>query len=252
MDLREAMDIVGLSNENEPLPTNRKMPGPSYDLPAHACKRGAVLAHDRRSMCHPKTCYAKRGWFRAPWVKEGLERRLASIGRPAWAEAFGVVLRTKYATIRHFRWHASGDLQSANHLRDIIQVARLAPWMKFWLPSHEPAIVEEVLRSRGFHELPDNLTIRISADRLYEFPELVDISLTLRQLQFSMVHEVFGQAPKMVNAGWPVFECRSHERGNECGGCRVCWSNNPALKVVSYPRTTSRGVIRSAQLRILP
>jgi len=68
---KEATQITGgLSAPN-------KMPGPSINLPAVACITGAKLAKVRGSTC--SGCYALKGRYRFPNVKEAMNRRLASL-----------------------------------------------------------------------------------------------------------------------------------------------------------------------------
>lgn len=238
MDLLTACAIVGVNPDN-PFPRNSKMPGPSFDLPASACKRGSELATNPGSMCHPKSCYAKRGFFTFKNVVEPSERRLAALMNPGWVEAFVTILRLKYATTTYFRWHASGDLQSAEHLRRIVEVAVRCPGVMFWLPTHEGAIVRQVVGDFA-ESMPHNLMIRISADLIGESAR-TDFPFT------SSVHRDYGDPPKGAS------ECRAHDRDNECGPCRACWSRK--VTRVSYPRTrASVGVSgtgkRSKQLRI--
>lgn len=246
MNLTEAMAEVGAVNEAQPFGQNTKMPGPSYDLPAWECKRGTLLSSDRRSMCHKKRCYAKRGFFRWRHVKERSYAHLASLTNARWVEAFIFILRTVYRKERWFRWHAAGDLQSKQHLRNIIDVARGVPHIRFWLPTHEPFLVAEVLRERDYATLPDNLTIRISADAINALPNWDEWPLVIRTLPASMVHPTYGEPP--VIPGKLVFECRSHDRDNECGKCRVCWSH---ADVVSYPETTTKGVTTQRRLPVI-
>jgi hypothetical protein len=65
---------------------------------------------------------------------------------------------------KHFRWHDSGDLQSLEHLRKIVAVARRLPGVKFWLPTREYQTVEAY--RRGYGVMPANLVVRYSAIRI--------------------------------------------------------------------------------------
>lgn len=246
MDLATAIVLVGAASELQPFTTNNKMPGPSYDLPARACRRGSILASDPKSMCNDRTYYAKRGFFRWSHVRAAAERRLMSIVNPRWVEAFAYILHTKYRSTTHFRWHASGDLQSIAHFQKIVQVAREVRHMRFWLPTHEPYLLAEALMHPDTGRLPDNLTVRISADRVGERPRWEDWPLNVRRLPTSMVHYTYGDPPKI--SGHKVFECRAHDRDNSCGPCRACWK--PALEVVTYPKTDIRGVSANRRLPI--
>lgn len=235
MSLETAMEIVGVRNAADPFPTNSKMPGPSFDLPASACRRGSELAAHPTSMCNQKNCYAKRGFFLFPNVREAQARRLAAISSPGWVEAFVTILRLRYPTVTYFRWHASGDLQSFDHLMNIMSVAAACPGIRFWLPTHEHALISQIKPEW----VPTNLMIRLSADLISQ-PAPRSWPFT------STVHSVYGDPPP------GSVECRSHDRDNSCGTCRACW--NPRASSVSYPRTNSAGVagtgIRPRQLRI--
>lgn len=243
MNLEQAMAAVGARNANDPFPTNSKMPGPSYDLPASACKRGTELASRPDAMCNPKNCYAKRGFFVMPNVQEAHNLHLASIDNEDWVDGFVYILETRYSDERWFRFHASGDIQHHRHLLNIMQVAVRRPQMRFWLPTHEPYIVHDVLAN---YVRPENLTIRISADAIGARPDY-DLPWYANELPRSMVHHDYGDPPS------GVYECRAHDRDNECGRCRACWS--PNADVVSYTKTSAGGRIngtgrRSPQLRL--
>jgi hypothetical protein len=41
----------------------------------------------------------------------------------------------------YFRWHDSGDLQSLQHLLDIVRIAEQLPNVSFWLPTKEKGLV---------------------------------------------------------------------------------------------------------------
>ena len=87
-----------------------KMPEGSYNLPASACQTGAKLAQVPGTPCHG--CYALKGRYRFPNVKNALARRLKSLDHPQWVEAMTVLVKGK----KHFRWHDSGDVQSVDHM----------------------------------------------------------------------------------------------------------------------------------------
>ena len=95
-----------------------KMPGYAYNLPAWECKVGSKLAKVPGSVCHG--CYALKGRYRFPNVKEAMYRRLASITRPDWARTMAADINARKS--RFFRWHDSGDVQSVKHLLKIFHV----------------------------------------------------------------------------------------------------------------------------------
>lgn len=207
MKVHEAEDITGgLSKPS-------KMPGPAYSLPASFCKMGSSLALIPGTTCF--NCYALKGRYGFPAVQKALGRRLASLGDPRWVEAMVTLIvasKTKW-----FRWHDSGDIQSVDHLRKIIQVCEELPNVKFWLPTREYVFVNEY-RKTG--RVPANLTIRLSAHKIDAQPP------SGYGLPTSTVHtygaEVHGT------------ECRAYTRENKCGNCRACW--NPNVPNISYPK----------------
>ena len=98
-----------------------KMPEGSYNLPAAACQTGAKLREIPDTPCHK--CYAFKGRYNFPNVKDALQRRLASLNHPQWVEAMTTLVKKK----KHFRWHDSGDLQSVEHLINIYLRAKALP-----------------------------------------------------------------------------------------------------------------------------
>jgi hypothetical protein len=172
-----------------------KMPGFSYNLPATKCITGAKLVKIPGSVC--SGCYALKGRYRFPNVKDAMQRRLDSINHPLWIKAMATsILETKTG---FFRWHDSGDLQSLEHLKKIFEVCNLTPGIQHWLPTREASIISCIQAN----EVPKNLIIRLSA------------------------HKVDGKASTF----WPWTStvvtsektCPAAEQGNKCLDCRACW-----------------------------
>ena len=172
-----------------------KMPGFSYNLPATRCITGAKLVKIPGSVC--SGCYALKGRYRFPNVKDAMQRRLDSINHPLWIKAMATsILETKTG---FFRWHDSGDLQSLDHLKKIFEVCNLTPGIQHWLPTREASIISCIQAD----EVPKNLIIRLSA------------------------HKVDGKAATF----WPWTStvvtsektCPAAEQENKCKDCRACW-----------------------------
>jgi len=108
-----------------------KMPEGSYNLPARACITGAKLRQIPGTPCFG--CYAFKGRYNFPNVKDALTRRLESIQDPQWVQAMAVLIKGK----KFFRWHDSGDIQSVDHLKKIFEVCDLTPDTMHWLPTQE-------------------------------------------------------------------------------------------------------------------
>ena len=68
-----------------------KMPEGSYNLPASACQTGAILREVPDTPCHK--CYAFKGRYNFPNVKNALQRRLASLTHPQWVEAMTTLFK---------------------------------------------------------------------------------------------------------------------------------------------------------------
>jgi hypothetical protein len=172
-----------------------KMPGFSYNLPATKCITGAKLVKIPGSVC--SGCYALKGRYRFPNVKDAMQRRLDSINHPLWIKAMATsIIETKTG---FFRWHDSGDLQSLDHLKKIFEVCNLTPGIQHWLPTRETSIIACIQAD----EVPKNLIIRLSA------------------------HKVDGKASTF----WPWTStvvtsektCPAAEQENKCKDCRACW-----------------------------
>jgi len=187
---KEASKIVG------GLSVPSKMPCYSINLPATACKVGAILAKAPGTTCHG--CYALKGRYRFKTTKNAMARRLRALTHGSWTAAM-VTLITGH---KYFRWHDSGDLQGPAHLKKIIEVAKATPDTMHWLPTRE----HKLLALMDPAIIPKNLLIRVSATK------------------------VNGPAPRW----WPwtstvsttTKTCPAPDQGGKCKSCRACWSRD--------------------------
>ena len=202
--LKAAQSIAGT------LGTPSKMPGKAYGIPASACITGAKLHSVPNSVC--SDCYAMKGQYPAPSVQLGQSRRLAGLDHPQWVDA--MIYMIKHAGEQYFRWHDSGDLQSVQHLLNIVTVAEQCSDVRFWLPTREKKIVRTVLSIIG--QFPKNLVIRVSA-------AMIDGDAPAGFDHVSLVHE---HAPAKAQA------CPAPQQNGKCGDCRACWSRD--VPAVSY------------------
>ena len=182
-----------------------KMPEGSYNLPATACQTGAKLREIPGTPCYG--CYAFKGRYNFPNVKDALARRLDSLTHPDWVEAMATLVKGK----KHFRWHDSGDLQGPEHLKKIFEVCKLTPETSHWLPTQE----RKLLQFLDPAIIPTNLVIRLSNAKNDTVP---------------------GQAwthwSTVVTKPRAGHVCPAPEQGNNCGSCRACWSKD--VKEVQY------------------
>ena len=182
-----------------------KMPGFAYGLPAKDCITGKKLVKIENSVC--SKCYALRGHYRYSNVQKAHARRLLAIQNENWTNAMAYLLNVKSASF--FRWHDSGDLQSLQHLEKIVNVCRLTPNTKHWLPTREYGIVASYVAKHG--DFPSNLCVRLSAFK-FEFPAPSGLAKRLN-VQTSTVSKT-------------SFTCPASKQENNCGLCRACWNTN--------------------------
>ena len=195
---KEASKIVG------GLSTPGKMPCYSINLPATACKVGSILARVPGTTCHG--CYALKGRYRFKTTKRAMARRLRALSHGSWTAAMTALIPGH----KYFRWHDSGDLQGAQHLKNIFEVCKNTPDTSHWLPTREHAL----LQLMDPDVVPKNLIIRISATK------------------------VNGPAPRW----WPWTStvstksktCPAPDQGGKCRSCRSCWSRD--ISNVTYAK----------------
>lgn len=210
-----------------------KMPGYSYGISAQRCQTGGNLRGVAGSVC--ASCYAMTDWYRT-WrpLLEGHRRRWQGIHHPLWVDAMVCLISSKCRRPEHrwMRWHDSGDLQGTWHLSAIAEVCRRTPDVRHWLPTREYAFVAEYLTR---HEIPENLTIRLSAHMIDQEPVLGELERALVGLPVSTVSTVSRYTSGVaIVEGKGSVECRAVEaRDNKCGPCRACWDSR--VSAVNYP-----------------
>lgn len=205
-----------------------KMPGTSYGISASKCLTGAKLAKIEGSVCFG--CYAMKGNYLYPSIKQAHKQRLRGIKSPKWAYAMARLLLHMHSLDANgrprkgrngpivpgwHRWHDSGDLQSVEHLAKICDVARLTPAIKHWLPTREGTMLKQYVDAGGV--VPVNLIIRLSAT-------MVDGPAPKWWRHTSGVHKA---APAQGH------DCPARHQDGKCGDCRACWSFD--VPHVSYP-----------------
>ena len=136
-----------------------------------------------------------------------MARRLAALSDSRWVRAMTVLMHNR----KYFRWHDSGDIQSAWHLKCILEVCNRTPYTQHWLPTREA----KLLQFMDPDTIPTNLIIRLSATK------------------------VNGAAGK----SWPWTStvtdgkdktCPAPDQGGQCKSCRKCWDKS--VKNVIYAK----------------
>lgn len=197
MTPKQAWDFVG------GLSAPSKMPGYSYSISARRCITGMKLRSVKGSVC--SVCYALKGNYGFPCVKNAMEKRFNSISDPLWVEAMTIAIG-HYDNCGFFRWHDSGDLQSLDHLEKMVAIANNLPKIKFWLPTREYSIIGEFVRKHKV--FPKNFIVRLSSYMLEGPPP-------------PLAKKYGVQSSGVSKEG---FTCPASEQFNSCRECRKCWS----------------------------
>ena len=198
------------------LSNTSKMPGYSISTPAADCKTGSKLAQVPGSVCHG--CYALKGSYRYPNVKEAMAKRQDFMKSPKWVEL--MVKTIDKTRSPYFRWFDSGDVQSVQHGHQILEVCERTPGKSHWIPTRETKIWKTVLLQRK-GMLPGNVVLRASATMVNDSP-LKSFENT------STVHDENYQGPNLGHI------CPASQQSGKCGDCRACW--DAEVKNVSYPK----------------
>ena len=186
-----------------------KMPGYAYGIPAQYCPIGSILVKQKGTVC--SSCYALKGRYVFPTVRQAQEARFRSLRHEKWVQALEFMIKRK--DCKYFRWHDSGDLQGLWHLKNIVDVALRCPYTKFWLPTREGKVVREYMQTVG--PFPLNLVVRVSG-------AMID----------GPAPSGFSNTSTVTTKG--DHTCPAYKQGGKCGTCRSCW--DIAVANVSYPR----------------
>ena len=208
--LKKARELTGGGITSK----NKKMPFYNYDLSAKDCVKGSILREVKGSVC--EKCYADTGNYNFPSVKLSHKYHLKSLENGfEWSVAMAYQI-LHYKT-KFFRFHASGDLQSLDHAIQIINLAKLTPSCKYWIPTRETGILKE-LKEQNI-SIPKNCIFRVSAP-------LIDGHLNSK---------VFRNTSSVItsdkNASGKNI-CPSLNQGGMCLDCRNCW--NTKIKNINY------------------
>ena len=183
----------------------------SISLDAKKCKTGSKLAKKSGTVCNG--CYALKGCYVFPVVKDAMARRLEFFNSKNFIPIMVWLLQSQKK--KFFRWFDSGDVQDVFMALNILEVCRLTPNIKHWIPSKEYKIWRQALK---IQKLPDNVVLRMSSPNIDQEP--------LKEFQnTSTVHEnkkAFG------------LECIAYKQDGKCLDCKACY--DPKIKNISYPK----------------
>jgi hypothetical protein len=115
--IEEAVEITGGVSKPS------KMLGYAINTPASECKVGSRLQENRGAVW--ERYYALTNRYLHPDVLATMRRRFGGLFKPAWTPAMALTINNRQ--LEHLRWHDSGDLRSAEHLLNIVTVAKHTP-----------------------------------------------------------------------------------------------------------------------------
>ena len=174
------------------------MPGLSYSLPAWECKTGSKLRKVPGSPCYG--CYALKGnYTRYPAIKAAQYRRLEAIKHPEMGHRNG-------SCNQETKIFLDGMMQamykSEEHMQKIIEVCKLTPDTKHWLPTQERAFLPAP------EDVPANLVIRLSRSKI-DGPA-----------GSAWSHD------SGVTTDETKRTCPAPTQGGKCLDCRACWNQS--------------------------
>jgi hypothetical protein len=192
-----------------------KMPGPSWSLPAHrACPRANGTICD--------SCYAGKGCYQYPSTRNAQDLRFrwtvesmrAPAGRGQWIQH--MVDAIAETGCEYFRVHDSGDMFNVAYTQCWLEVCRMLPEVRFWIPTRAWQTPKSVLPVfdpllnvlRQLAQLP-NVTVRPSALNFGDNAPQVD---GLHAGSTAAMPDVFC-----------ARQCPAYAQGGHCGDCRSCW-----------------------------
>ena len=193
------------------LSSTSKLGVKSISLDAKKCRTGSKLAKKSGTVCNG--CYALKGCYVFPVVKDAMQRRLDFFNSPNFISIMVWLLQSQRK--KFFRWFDSGDIQNVFMGLNILEICKLTPDIKHWIPTKEYKFWRQVLK---IEKLPDNVVLRISSPNIDQEP-LKGFNNT------STVHEnkkAFG------------LECIAYKQEGKCLDCKACY--DPKIKNISYPK----------------
>jgi hypothetical protein len=210
-----------------------KMPCKSISLPTLACQTGYKLAQIPGTVC--SDCYANKGNYLkyAANIEPAQMARLSALDDPQWVDAMVALIGND----PYFRWHDAGDIQSEEHLHNIVQVCKRTPGTRHWMPTREANILIAYVRKHATTPeqarslFPSNLTIRLSAI----YPDVpVVLPPALRGIPSIRTSNVHSPGSEFLTNNPDTLGCDAYTRGGRCADCRACWDQSIAS--VSYPK----------------
>lgn len=198
--------------------------GKTFGINPDNCPTGRKFRDIIGTSCHG--CYGFKGSYKqyAKTILIAWERRLNSLFKPQWVDAFIKVMTTQTL----FRWHDVGDIQNIIHLNNILKVADGSPETKHWLPTIEHKVIRTMLKSR---DIPSNIAIRLSTPKVNGKPVTVINPHTGNKVLTSGVYITIEQATA-TNAFICPVTMDKKLKTCKAANCKACW--NTSVQHIAY------------------
>lgn len=240
--------IVG-GREDTGLCTTSKMAYATWATPTENCPSGSTYT-EKDDVC--AGCNMKKGHCTTHNVKNAYERCLKQYNSDPleWKKAitsllllgFNQLKGNENPRINGFRWNSSGDLQSQNHLNDMMEVCAMTPDIRYWVSTLEHRTVRDYVNTNGM--IPENVNIRLSTRKVNHTPNL-QLAEELNEKVDGIVStsnvidiEKFDEYVKENKFICPA-ERYKNKQGLRCEGpefkCTFCYTGN---KNVTYIKDT--------------
>lgn len=190
-----------------------KMPCKSWSLQALDTCPGSINT-DGTLVDACKGCYATTGNYNFPNVKAPRIHNRDDWKRSDWVSDMVKELKNQ----SYFRWFDSGDVYDRRLANKILDVMKLTPWCKHWLPTrmHKFPKINVVLEVMS---KLDNTVVRLSSDSITgEVITSTDHSSTI--------------IPHAEDATDNMTVCEAYEREGKCEECRACWDKS--INTIAY------------------
>lgn len=185
-----------------------------------------------RSKTCSEACYARKGHFHLPQVKERLDWAFKQSKRDDFAEKMIDEVYRKGVLV--FRWHVAGDVYSPAYAIKLFTVMKESPQCSFFLYTRSWRVktIEPHLRAMSF--LP-NARIWYSADHETgtspNLPESVRVAWMQTELDDEPADaDLVFRLPKLRRMPLPLAATvcptetpEGRARGTTCSTCQFCW-----------------------------
>lgn len=163
-------------------------------------------------------CYAMRGHFIFPSIKESIQKNLeAYLNSPT--QFFDLIIaKLHILPYRFFRWHSSGDIVNREYLVGMVRVAEECPNTEFLCFTKKYEIVNEYIKDMGEASWGLPLNLHIVFSHWGSFPVPNPYNLPTSHIRFKKEDELHDNNDIPDNA----IQCSGF-----CGDCigteKNCW-----------------------------